>query len=172
MKSLRIRMIGAAALIISFTLLLLESERLPFDAGITRSEPFFLMVSGQSNADGSSELPASSSSKPNPLNIEDGVFVWDFKRKEFKTPVVGTPPLGLSNNAGIQAANHLARRTGRDVYVFVNAWGGQSIAAWVEQGTESPFWSQHDRSVLQQLKNAEVDRLDHNNMAARRSRQR
>ena len=38
--------------------------------------------------------------------------------------------------------------------------GGESIGAWIECGSESPFWSQHNRSIGQQLRNAKVDRLD------------
>ena len=47
------------ALTVTFSFkIVTESNRLPFDTGLISKEPFSLMVAGQSNADGSSELLA------------------------------------------------------------------------------------------------------------------
>ena len=100
---------------------------------------FPLLWMGQSNAAGATQSGAGSQV------IEDGVFIFSkgpTPARGWTVPAFGSNPLPStgSNNAGIHFANEIVRRTGRPVYMVLNALGGQSIAEWVGSGTSSSMW--------------------------------
>lgn len=121
---------------------------------------FYLIWSGQSNAQGSCEVPSGFIGTSN--EIEIGVKVWDFTTNAFIAPVWGTSPLSASgsNNAGIRCANEIYRKTGKNVYMILNAVGGTSIDKWIGQGTLSPHWSGQTNAILDQLVASNIPRID------------
>lgn len=100
---------------------------------------FILLWMGQSNADGATQLGAGDQT------IEDNIFTFSLgptPARGWQTAAFGQNPLPStgSNNAGIHFANEIKRRTGRPVYMMLNALGGQSLNEWVGAGTSSPMW--------------------------------
>jgi hypothetical protein len=106
--------------------------------GVNGTGPLVIAIAGQSNALGSN------SGGPNPSNSK--VHSWDAVTGAFVTggqytalPWTRSSPDGNEgrNNYALAAAHDLQARTGRDVYVILDATGGTSIDAWVASGTSS-----------------------------------
>ncbi len=118
--------------------------------------PFYLIWSGQSNALGAAEVPAGYNGTSN--EVEDGVFIWNYSTAAWIKPVWGTTPLptGGSNNAGVRCANEIKRKTGRDVYLIVNGFNGNSIANWVSSGASSTNFV----DLTTQIADSELPRID------------
>lgn len=121
-------------------------------------EPYYLLWVGQSNAKGGAEVPAGFLGTS--IEVESGVKVWDYYAKAFVLPQWGDTPLSTlgANNAGVRCANAIKRKTGRDVYLIVSAFDGLSIENWL--GTNSRMWSQYNYSILPQVTESLIPRID------------
>lgn len=104
-----------------------------------------LLWMGQSNAKGSAEPYGGDQT------IESGVYIWD--GLNFVPPQFGIFPLSTSgsNNACISCANELRKYYDEDIYIILNAQGGQSLSTWV--GSNDTMW----QNLIDQITTSGVD---------------
>lgn len=102
--------------------------------------PIVIVVAGQSNALGAyrSANPAHNPASPKVKVWDNIVGAWGSSNLD-SVPMSRASPGGSSggNNYGVAAAHYLAERTGRPVYMIMDATGGTSIDAWTATGITS-----------------------------------
>lgn len=121
---------------------------------------FYLLVAGQSNAQGSAGTGEGDST------IDTNIQVWRSSSSTWITPVYGSTPFnggaGINSvNVGVWAANYLQRSGvlpgGTIVRIIPNWLGGEPIEGWVGSGTSSARWTE----LLAALSDGSVPRIDH-----------
>ena len=110
---------------------------------LTSSSPIYVLATGQSNTYGQGAGGA--------WDISPLVKVWNNANNLFDLSNIGTawvkPTFGQRpfrdncNNQSIQAANYLARLTGREVRLIMTAYDGQSINKWHDGSVVGPMYT-------------------------------
>jgi hypothetical protein len=110
---------------------------------VSSSDPIYILASGQSNTYGNGPGGA--------WDISPLVKVWNNANNHFDladlgtgwiTPVYGQKPFRAnSNNQSVQAANFLARLTGRPVQLIMTAYDAQSISKWHDGTATGPMYA-------------------------------
>ncbi|SEW43455.1 hypothetical protein SAMN04488515_3083 [Cognatiyoonia koreensis] len=113
--------------------------------------PYVIVITGQSNAAGSN------SDGPNPASPL--VEIWDGVTDDWGSSDRTLAPLNRStphgnignNNYALGRAHRIVRDTGRPVRIIYDALGGQEIAQWVGNGTDSTRYAAIAGKVISAL---------------------
>lgn len=113
-------------------------------------EPIYILASGQSNTYGQGTGGS--------WDISPLVKVWNNANNLFDLTNIGTawvtPKFGQRpfrsgcNNQSVQAANYLARLTGREVRLIMTAYDGQSINKWHNGSVVGPMYTR-TKAIMQ-----------------------